>query len=56
VTSSLSALAARAEALLDTPGRVVLGITGAPGAGKSTLVELLLARLRTDLVVDMDEF
>ena len=39
----LSALVDRAHALLEQPGRVVLGITGAPGAGKSTLAEQLIA-------------
>jgi pantothenate kinase len=35
----------RAVALLDRPGRSVLGIAGAPAAGKSTLAALLLAEL-----------
>lgn len=35
----------RALALLERPGRTVLGIAGAPAAGKSTLAALLLAAL-----------
>ena len=43
----LAALAARARGLVTrATGRAVLGITGAPGAGKTTLVERLLAELR----------
>jgi pantothenate kinase len=42
----------RAEALLTTPGRVVLGIAGPPGAGKSTLADLVLSRLRDSLGPD----
>jgi len=38
-------LVRRALALLDRPGRSVLGIAGAPGSGKSTLAERLLAEL-----------
>ena len=35
----------RTLALLDRPGRMVLGIAGAPASGKSTLAALLLAEL-----------
>jgi pantothenate kinase len=38
-------LAQRAAALASRPGRAILGITGAPAAGKSTLAERLLAEL-----------
>lgn len=41
-------LLARAEALLQRRGRCLLGIAGAPGAGKSTISEWLLERLLTD--------
>jgi len=46
----------RAHAMAAT-GRVVLGITGAPGAGKSTLAERLVHRFGADaVVVPMDGF
>jgi pantothenate kinase len=38
-------LVERAARLAAGPGRAVLGVTGSPGAGKSTLVEALLRRL-----------
>jgi pantothenate kinase len=41
-------LLARAEALLLRRGRCLLGIAGAPGAGKSTISEWLLEHLLTD--------
>ena len=44
--TDVSQLAARARGLLAHRDRAILGITGAPGAGKTTLVELLLAALR----------
>lgn len=52
---SLPALVARAKAL--GPGRVLLGICGAPGAGKSTLAENLVKALGEEAVyVGMDGF
>ncbi|HEX8972002.1 nucleoside/nucleotide kinase family protein [Oryzihumus sp.] len=44
--TDVAALAERARGLVPAHGRVILGIAGAPGAGKSTLVEELLAALR----------
>jgi pantothenate kinase len=46
---SMDTLVERLARLRERPGRVVLGITGAPGAGKSTITDALLARLRADL-------
>lgn len=50
-------LVARARALASTGSRRLLGITGAPGAGKSTLCAALLEALGADAVlVGMDGF
>jgi pantothenate kinase len=57
--SEREALAA-AIALADRPGRSLLGITGAPGAGKSSYAERLVAALnqagRLAVLVPMDGF
>lgn len=56
----LDELAGRAARLVRTDGRALLGITGAPGAGKTTLAAALVERLRTDGIavahVPMDGF
>ncbi|GAA1230923.1 nucleoside/nucleotide kinase family protein [Pseudonocardia alaniniphila] len=54
----LDDLVRRAAALAAGPRRAILGITGSPGAGKSTLVAALLARLPGHSVdhVPMDGF
>jgi pantothenate kinase len=47
----------RARALLGAPGRSILGITGAPGAGKSTVAEAISSVLAgAAVVVPMDGF
>ncbi|MCW2750962.1 MAG: nucleoside/nucleotide kinase family protein [Aeromicrobium sp.] len=42
----LDELATRAEALVRPGSRALLGITGAPGAGKTTLADALVTRLK----------
>ena len=51
-------LVERAAALAAGPGRAIIGVTGSPGAGKSTLVAALLAKLGDASVahVPMDGF
>lgn len=57
VVSGLAAAVARAAALADAGGRRILGIAGAPGAGKSTLAEQLTTALAGRAVyVPMDGF
>ena len=57
-TTSLEALIVRATELASTGRREILGIAGAPGAGKSTLAAQLVAALGTDraVLVPMDGF
>jgi pantothenate kinase len=57
VLQGLEAAVRRAETLMATaPRRVVLGIAGAPGAGKSTLAERLVERLDGAAHLPMDGF
>ena len=53
---ALADLVERAAALLEGPGRAVLGITGPPGSGKSTLTAALLAALGDAAHLPMDGF
>lgn len=54
--SELSDLVARAAALPVRSGRQILGITGPPAAGKSTLAARLVAELDRAVVVGLDGF
>ncbi|MFC6356362.1 nucleoside/nucleotide kinase family protein [Luethyella okanaganae] len=57
VDESVAQLVARVQKLATTGGRRILGITGTPGAGKSTLCEALLGALGAQAVlVGMDGF
>jgi pantothenate kinase len=58
VADSFDQLVERARRLAAGPGRAVIGVTGSPGAGKSTLVAVLLRHLDADAVahVPMDGF
>jgi pantothenate kinase len=58
VTHSFDTLVQRAAALAAGPRRAILGITGSPGAGKSTLAAAVAARLPAGSVahVPMDGF
>lgn len=57
VRGDIAHLAQRARALSASGRRRILGITGTPGAGKSTVTDALLAALGSDAVaVGMDGF
>lgn len=57
IAATLDQLLVRARALLDGDGRFILGITGAPGAGKTRLCTALAVALGSDsAVVGMDGF
>ncbi|BEP16297.1 nucleoside/nucleotide kinase family protein [Acidothermaceae bacterium B102] len=54
---TLEQLVSDARALLQSGSRAVLGIAGAPGAGKSTLADALVAALGSDaILVGLDGF
>ncbi len=48
VLAGLDRLTARAHTLIEPGGRTLLGITGSPGAGKTTLAEALVARVNAE--------
>jgi pantothenate kinase len=53
---SLGQAVARAVQLADRPGRALLGVAGAPGAGKSTLSAAIAEHVPGVVVVPMDGF
>lgn len=55
-TMQSAPLIVRAQSLAAAPGRALLGIAGAPGAGKSTLAGVLAAAVPDAVVVAMDSF
>ena len=57
ITASPSELVERARALACGPDRRILGLVGSPGAGKSTLAELIVAEIGPSAqMVEMDGF
>jgi pantothenate kinase len=52
----MNSWASRLDALLDRGHRVVLGITGPPGAGKTALAESVVAAFDDAVLVPMDGF
>ena len=52
---SIESLAQFVESLPASPRRII-GIAGSPGAGKSTIAEALVARLRSAVVLPMDGY
>lgn len=54
--TALDELVARASALAAGAGRSLLGVTGPPGAGKSTLAEAIAEQVEGACVVGMDGF
>lgn len=56
MSADVDHLATRVRALAHGRARVIVGITGPPGAGKSTLAELLAGALPGSVIVPMDGF
>jgi pantothenate kinase len=56
VSADMNGLSRRVSALASTRTRVLVGIAGSPGAGKSTVAELVAATVVGSVIVPMDGF